>query len=91
MGVNRFGDEAEAPISLHRTDPAQEVDQVARLVRFRSTRDGEAAGAATRALGEAARGTENLIPFILRAVKARATLGEIADALRAVCGEYRPS
>jgi methylmalonyl-CoA mutase N-terminal domain/subunit len=60
-------------------------------VRFRSTRDGEAAAVATRALGEAARGMANLVPFILRAVKARATLGEIADALRAVFGEYRPS
>jgi methylmalonyl-CoA mutase N-terminal domain/subunit len=43
------------------------------------------------ALEKAARGTENLLPLILRAVKARATLGEIADGLRRVFGEYRPS
>jgi methylmalonyl-CoA mutase N-terminal domain/subunit len=91
VGVNRFGDDAAGEIALHRLDPALEAAQAARLARLRATRDGAAADAATRALGEAARGTENLLPFILRAVKARATLGEIADALRAVFGEYRPS
>ena len=97
VGVNRFGekkdgsDEKEADVALHHLDPALEADQVARLAAFRTARDGAAAGAAARAVAEAARGTANLLPFILRAVKARATLGEIADALREAFGEYRSS
>jgi methylmalonyl-CoA mutase N-terminal domain/subunit len=103
VGVNRFGrqpgdsdagsadgsDGGEVP--LHRLDPALEVAQVERLRRFRGARDGAAAATATRTLAEAARGTANLLPCILQAVKARATLGEIADALRTAFGEYRPS
>jgi methylmalonyl-CoA mutase N-terminal domain/subunit len=101
VGVNRFGqrdgagggdgrdDGSEVP--LHHLDPALEAAQVERLRRFRGARDGAAAATATRTLAEAARGTANLLPCILHAVKARATLGEIADALRTVFGEYRPS
>jgi methylmalonyl-CoA mutase N-terminal domain/subunit len=92
VGVNRFGEDAPgAETPLHRLDPALEAGQVERLARFRAARDPAAAASATRALGEAARGTANLVPCILQAVKARATLGEIADALRAVFGEYTPS
>jgi methylmalonyl-CoA mutase, N-terminal domain len=91
VGVNRFGDDAAGETPLHRLDPALETAQVGRLVSFRSTRDGAAAAAATRGIGDAAHGTANLVPCILQAVKARATLGEIADALRAVFGEYRPT
>ncbi|HEX4403482.1 MAG TPA: methylmalonyl-CoA mutase family protein [Polyangia bacterium] len=91
VGVNRFGDDADGDPALHRLDPALEAAQIARLQRFRASRDDAAARGATRALAEAARGTTNLVPIILAAVKARATLGEIADALRAVFGEYRPT
>jgi methylmalonyl-CoA mutase N-terminal domain/subunit len=90
VGVNRFGDGGAAGAALHHLDPALEQAQVRRLATFRAARDGAAAAAATAALSAAARGKENLLPCILRAVKARATLGEIADALRAVYGEYRP-
>jgi methylmalonyl-CoA mutase N-terminal domain/subunit len=91
VGVNRFGGEEAGETPLHHLDPALEAAQVERLGRLRAARDGAAAAAATRALGEAARGTANLLPCILQAVKVRATLGEIADALRAVFGEYHPS
>ncbi len=91
VGVNRFGDDADGDPALHRLDPALEAAQVARLQRFRASRDDATARGATRALAEAARGTSNLVPIILAAVKARATLGEIADALRTVFGEYRPT
>jgi methylmalonyl-CoA mutase N-terminal domain/subunit len=92
VGVNRFADDGPtADTPLHRLDPALEAAQGERLARFRAARDGAAAAAATRALAEAARGTANLLPCILQAVKARATLGEIADALRAVFGEYHPA
>jgi methylmalonyl-CoA mutase N-terminal domain/subunit len=93
VGVNRFGQDDAAGAAgarLHHLDPALEAEQVQRLARFRAARDDAAARAATAALGAAARRTENLLPCILRAVKARATLGEIADALRGVFGEYTP-
>jgi methylmalonyl-CoA mutase N-terminal domain/subunit len=97
VGVNRFGQEgngddaAAGEIPLHRLDPALEAAQVQRLQRLRAAREAAAAATATRTIAEAARGTANLLPCILQAVKARATLGEIADALRTVFGEYRPS
>jgi methylmalonyl-CoA mutase N-terminal domain/subunit len=90
VGVNKFTEGDAAGAALHRLDPALEATQAARVAAFRAARDGTAAEAVTRALGTAARGRDNLLPFILRAVKARATLGEIADALREVFGEYRP-
>jgi methylmalonyl-CoA mutase N-terminal domain/subunit len=90
VGVNKFGDGGGASAALHHLDPALEQAQVQRLAKFRAGRDDAAARAATAALSAAARGTENLLPCILRAVKARATLGEIADALREVFGEYHP-
>src|SRR5450432_2029279 len=93
VGVNRFGDEAvdhQTSPPLHKLDPTLEAAQVQRLARLRAARDAQAARAATDALTEAARGTANLLPYILRAVKARSTVGEIADALRDVFGEYRP-
>jgi methylmalonyl-CoA mutase N-terminal domain/subunit len=90
VGQNAYTDGAGAAAGppLHREDPALETAQAARVTRFRATRDSQKAAAALGALGAAARGTDNLLPAILRAVKARATLGEIADALRAVFGEF---
>jgi methylmalonyl-CoA mutase N-terminal domain/subunit len=92
VGVNRFADGAAAATpQLHRTDPALETSQVRGLERLRATRDAAAVTGALERLGRAARGTANLLPPILEAVKARATLGEIADVMRAVFGEYRKS
>jgi methylmalonyl-CoA mutase N-terminal domain/subunit len=76
--------------ALHQLDPGIERAQVERLIRFRKERDNPATAEALEALGNAARGADNLVPAILAAVKARATLGEVADALRAVFGEHRP-
>jgi methylmalonyl-CoA mutase N-terminal domain/subunit len=92
VGVNRFTEGAPTDAaSLHRLDPALEAAQVDRLARFRAARDEAMARRAATALTEAARGPANLLPFILAAVKARVTLGEIADALRGVFGEFRPA
>jgi methylmalonyl-CoA mutase N-terminal domain/subunit len=92
VGVNRFTDgESGAAVpaaALHHLDPSLEAAQVARLQRLRNTRDAASARRALDDVGGAARGTANLMPPILAAIKARATLGEIADALRAVFGEY---
>jgi methylmalonyl-CoA mutase N-terminal domain/subunit len=92
VGQNRFvdagGDEA---VSLFHVDPELERQQRERLARFKAARDGAAAAAAVGQVEEAARGTDNLMPAIVNAVVARATLGEIADALRRVFGEHRPA
>jgi methylmalonyl-CoA mutase N-terminal domain/subunit len=90
VGVNRYEDAAHAtPPALHRLDPALEAAQIARLTAVRTTRDGSKTRAALEAVAQAARGTDNLVPPILAAVKTRATLGEIADVLRNIFGEYR--
>ncbi len=90
VGVNRFTEGAEeAPPALQKIDPALEAAQRQALSKLRAERDGAAAHQALARLREAARGTENVLPLILIAVKARATLGEIADVFREVFGEYR--
>jgi methylmalonyl-CoA mutase N-terminal domain/subunit len=90
VGSNEFvdaGDDA-AVGALHRVDPALEQGQIQRLQRFRAERDQARAGAALAALGQGARGSANLVALTVEAVKARATLGEIADELRGVFGEH---
>ena len=87
IGVNEFTS-AEPPFDTMRVDPALEGQQVARLKAFRAARDNAAAIGTVSDLKRAAQGTENLLPRIVAAVKARATLGEIANALRDVFGEH---
>ena len=88
VGVNRFqADEAEPP--LLRIDPSVEQNQVARLRDLRQRRDNLRTEVALTELESAARGTENLLPLILAAVEADATVGEISHRLRRVWGEYR--
>ena len=89
VGVNRFVDEATHAPPLQRIDPAAERAQVERLRQVRAARDGAAWSAALEALGAAARGTANLLPPIIDAVRAQATLGEISDTLRGAWGEHR--
>jgi methylmalonyl-CoA mutase N-terminal domain/subunit len=90
VGVNRFTEGADAaPAALQKIDPANEAAQRQALSKLRAERDAAAAAQALARLREAARGSENLLPVILIAVKARATLGEIADVFREVFGEYR--
>ena len=88
VGVNAFRAD-DPPVPVMRVDPALEDRQVSRLQALRARRDGTAARQALAALRDGARGTENLMPLVLAAVKAQATLGEVADALRDVFGEYR--
>jgi methylmalonyl-CoA mutase N-terminal domain/subunit len=89
VGVNEHVSAEPAPFELYRLDPALEARQKEKLAAFRKRRD---SGAARRALDElhaGARGTANLVPPIVAAVKAHATLGEVADSLRSAFGEYR--
>lgn len=89
VGVNRFQDEAGPVPALQRIDPEAERAQVERLTRMRAERDTEACRVALDRLGRAAGGTDNLMPPIIEAVKAHATLGEISDRLRVAWGEHR--
>jgi methylmalonyl-CoA mutase N-terminal domain/subunit len=68
-------------------DPALGRRQAEKVAALRDRRDNAAVGAVLRALEEAARGTENVVPRIIAAVEALATLGEISDAMRKVFGE----
>jgi methylmalonyl-CoA mutase N-terminal domain/subunit len=72
-----------------RIDPAAEADQVARLRAFRGRRDTAAAQEALERLRNAAAGSDNLLPAIIDAVKAGATLGEVSDRLREAWGAHR--
>jgi len=89
VGVNRFTDDRAVSPSLQRIDPAAEAEQVARVRRLRADRDAGAWQEAMATLDTAARGGANVLPPIIEAVKARATLGEISDQLRAAFGEHR--
>jgi methylmalonyl-CoA mutase N-terminal domain/subunit len=87
VGVNAFTQEAP-PVSVMRVDPRIEADQVARLGAMRARRDGAAHAAALEKVEHAARGAGSVLPCILEAVKACATVGEIAGVLRRCWGEH---
>jgi methylmalonyl-CoA mutase N-terminal domain/subunit len=89
VGVNEFQSHAETPFELYRVNPELEVRQKERLAAFRKRRDSDAARRAVDVVREKAKTQENLLPSIVAAVHANATLGEIADSLRDVFGEYR--
>ncbi len=89
VGVNRFQTDEAPTIELLRIDPAGEAAQIARVRAVRASRDAAAWQQAMAAITSAATGGSNLVPPVLAAIEARATLGEVADALRGVFGEYR--
>ncbi|TAK15359.1 MAG: methylmalonyl-CoA mutase [Acidobacteria bacterium] len=89
VGVNRFQTDDAPAIELLRIDPAGEAAQADRTRAVRASRDRAAWQLAIDRVGAAAKDGSNLVPAVLAAVEARATLGEVADALRTVFGEYR--
>jgi methylmalonyl-CoA mutase N-terminal domain/subunit len=89
VGVNRFQSDDDPAIELLRIDPGIEPRQVEGVRSVRASRDERAWRTAVAGVESAATGHDNLMPPILAAVEARATLGEIADALRRVFGEHR--
>jgi len=89
VGVNRFQQEEERVVPTFRLDPALERSQVERLREVRAGRSRSAVAEKLAALEQAARGSGNLMPPILEAADVYATVGEIADRLRAVFGEHR--
>ncbi len=88
VGVNDHTDTVAEPLEILRISPEVEREQVATLARRRAERDQAAVDAALSALVAAARGEDNLVPPMLDAARAEATLGEICDALRAEWGTY---
>lgn len=91
VGVNCFQVEEEQPKNLLRVNPAIAEAQKERLRSLRARRDERAVASALKGIEAAAKGEDNLIPPILEAVKAYATIGEICDVLRDVFGVYRPA
>ncbi len=90
VGVNAFVDEEEdVDIPILRVDESIREEQIRRLQALRARRDGEAVRRALERVREAARGTKNLMPPIIEAVEAYATVGEISDVLREEWGEYQ--
>jgi methylmalonyl-CoA mutase N-terminal domain/subunit len=89
VGVNRFADETAAGIDVFEIDPGIERAQIERLRALRASRSEAAVRQALQAVEAAARSGDNLVPGVVAAVEHLATLGEIADTLRAVFGEHQ--
>jgi methylmalonyl-CoA mutase N-terminal domain/subunit len=89
VGVNEFAGAEGAPVPIFSVNEAQAAAQRRHLDAVRSRRDGARVRAALDALARAAAGTANLVPVLLEAVRAYATIGEICDTLRAVFGVHQ--
>ncbi|MEP6474933.1 MAG: methylmalonyl-CoA mutase family protein, partial [Gemmatimonadota bacterium] len=90
VGVNKFTDGSAAPVIPMPNFSALAVRQRARLAAVKTGRDAALVARTVTAVGDVARGTGPLMPVVIDAVRARATLGEISDALRQAWGVYRP-
>ncbi|MEK9810453.1 MAG: methylmalonyl-CoA mutase family protein, partial [Candidatus Nanopelagicales bacterium] len=91
VGVNRFAIDEDEHYEPLRVDPAIEADQRARLAQIRAERDQVAVDEALARVRTAAAGTDNLLYPMKDALRARATVGEVSDALREVWGVYKPT
>jgi methylmalonyl-CoA mutase N-terminal domain/subunit len=88
VGVNRYEETEPEPIELYRLDPEAERRQLERTARVRAERDAAVADAALARVREAARTTENLLPPLREALRARCTVGELCNVLREEFGMY---
>lgn len=90
VGVNRFkeGDKGREKIKIFRLSPEVEERQINRLKNYKRSRDSKGVRKSLNYLKNAAKTDKNLVPFIIEALKSKATLGEISDTLREVFGEY---
>ncbi len=91
VGVNRFSQRTEEAYEPLRVDPAIGAEQSERLAKLRADRDGAQVDSALERLRDAARGTANVLYPMKDALAARATVGEVSDALREVWGTYVPA
>jgi methylmalonyl-CoA mutase N-terminal domain/subunit len=88
VGVNRFQEESELHVELHKIDPAGERRQVERTARVRAERNADDAARTLEAVRKAALGEENLLPLLREALRAYCTVGELCEALREEWGMY---
>ena len=89
VGVNAFQSDQHVPVETLKIDDEVAAQQIARLRKVKAQRDQRAVDRALAKVEAAARGTDNLMPPVLEAVKAYATLGEVSDVFRKVWGQYR--
>ncbi len=88
VGVNKFGQDGEKAEASFKVDDKIRLDQIEKITTLKKSRNNALVNKSLTQLKKAAEGSENLMPFILTAVEAYATLGEIAGTLREVFGEY---
>jgi methylmalonyl-CoA mutase N-terminal domain/subunit len=88
VGVNRFTQREEVAQNVFRVDDSIRRQQIEKLIRLKEERNNSDVNQALQNLAIAAKGNDNLMPYILTAVECYATLGEIADTLRSIFGEY---
>ncbi len=88
VGMNKFQESGAKPFPVFRADPAMETEQIERVRAVRASRDATAYQKCLDELERSARGSDNLMPSIVAACEAKATVGEISDTLRKVFGEY---
>ncbi|MCF7886481.1 MAG: methylmalonyl-CoA mutase family protein [Candidatus Marinimicrobia bacterium] len=91
VGMNKYQTEEEQPDDILQVDPRLRKEQMQRLDKLKSERDGQKVQTSLDQLQEAAASDENLMPYILEAARNYATLGEICDIMRAEFGEYQES
>jgi methylmalonyl-CoA mutase N-terminal domain/subunit len=89
VGVNCFQAEEQSETELLKLDQSMQTRQIRKLKKFKASRNAKAVAAHRARLKTAASGTENLLPFIVAAVKTGVTLGEVSDDLRSVFGTHR--
>jgi methylmalonyl-CoA mutase N-terminal domain/subunit len=89
VGVNKFQSEKQPPVDIFRVDDSIRKVQSEKLAKLKAERDNDKVKQKLKAVSDAAASSENLMPVIVDAVEAYATLGEIADAMRSVFGEYQ--
>ena len=89
VGVNKFRAEEEAPIAVFKIDDSIRNVQAEKLRRLRNSRDKAKVDQLLQQLNDKAMSGENLMPVVIEAVENKITLGEIADELRSVFGEYK--
>jgi methylmalonyl-CoA mutase N-terminal domain/subunit len=90
VGVNRYVEDETVVEEVLRVDPQSERDQVARLAQFKATRDADAAAARLGELRDACSGSENLLPAIREALRARCSIGEVCATMAEIFGHYQP-
>jgi len=90
VGINKYTMEEPPPTNLLRVDPRQQEIETEKLRKLRAARDQKLWQVALEKLDEVSRTDDNVMPAVIEAVKAKATVGEVCDVWRKIWGEYRP-